>query len=143
MPHACRQSSSVTEPNHRKSYSRHKLDDIVDVNLTDIFVSKIRAARKHIRPIGFCVDIGSPRCVVGIKELNRIYHVSGRSAPELQRSHRKFKFGDMSSESLGTCFIPLATPPGMDPIMVEVDVVRAEIPALLGMNLLDKESLTP
>ena len=35
------------------------------------------------------------------------------------------------------------TPPGMNPIMVKVDVVRADIPALLGMNLLDKESLTP
>ena len=37
--------------------------------------------------------------------------------------------------------LPLATPPGKPPIFVQMDVVNADIPALLGMDILDRESL--
>ena len=39
--------------------------------------------------------------------------------------------------------VPLATPEGVAVIHVVMDVVTADIPALLGMDLMDKESLTP
>ena len=141
MPEACRRFKRKA-PEHRKGYSRHKTAH-TDVNITDVFVSKMRRASRDRRPIGFCVDIGSPRCVFGIKELNRIFHSFGRRIPDLRQSHRLFRFGDMSCVSLGTCTIPVCTPPGIPSIQVEIDVVSAEFPALLGMNVLDSESLTP
>lgn len=58
-------------------------------------------------------------------------------------SNNRFRFADAVYESLGRTSLPLRTPPGIPAIMVEMDVVNADIPALLGMDLLDKESLTP
>lgn len=39
--------------------------------------------------------------------------------------------------------MPLATPPGVPRVFVEMEIVNADIPALLGMDIMDKESLTP
>lgn len=55
----------------------------------------------------------------------------------------RFRFADSTYDSLGKINIPLRTPVGQPIIFVEMDVVTANIPALLGMDIMDKESLTP
>lgn len=44
--------------------------------------------------------------------------------------------------SLGKVEVPFATPPGVRPIFVSLDVVSADVPALLGLNVLEKHGLT-
>ncbi len=63
--------------------------------------------------------------------------------PKLIRSRNSFRFADAVYDSLGKVVIRLKTPTGQPPVFVEVDVVSADIPPLLGMDLLDRESLTP
>ena len=91
---------------------------------------------------GFCVDIGAPRSVVGLKEARRLYNRIGRRL-RLTPSNRTFRFADSEHESLGTIIIPLETPPGISTIQVCLDVVSADVPALLGMDVMDENSLTP
>lgn len=91
----------------------------------------------------FCTDIGAPRCVVGLKQLNRIYNYFGSRRPSLRKPANRFRFADSVFESLGKTCLPLQTAPGVPTINVELDVVSADIPALLGMDLMDRESLTP
>ncbi len=51
------------------------------------------------------------------------------------------RFGDETFSSLGIISLPLATPNGVIPIMIHFDVVQADVPALLGMDILDREQL--
>ena len=44
---------------------------------------------------------------------------------------------------MGQVTLQLDAPPGGKPVLVTLDVVKADIPALLGMDILDRESLTP
>ena len=60
---------------------------------------------------------------------------------KLNSSHNRFRFADTTFKSLGTVTIPLAAPAGIKPIPVVLDIVDADIPALLGLDVLDKESL--
>ena len=46
-------------------------------------------------------------------------------------------------QSRGKVTLPLKTPSGIPKVMIELDIVDADIPALVGMNVLDKKSLTP
>ena len=93
------------------------------------------------RPSGFCVDTGAPRSVIGLKSLKRILCKQGVRFPKLELSRNRFRFADSIFESLGKICIPLRTPPGVTPVPVVMDVVQADIPPLLGIDILDKESL--
>ena len=93
--------------------------------------------------MAFCTDIGAPRSVVGVKEMNRIFGALKSRAPTLNPSRNRFRFADAVYNSLGQIKLPLLTPPGQPTIDVILYVVTADIPSLLGMDLLDKESLTP
>ena len=57
------------------------------------------------------------------------------------RSAHRFRFEDESFQSLGRISLPLATPPGVKPILDDFDIVQANIPPLLGMDVLDREKL--
>ena len=57
------------------------------------------------------------------------------------KSHKKFRFADASFESLGRVKIPLVTPSGVPPVYFTLDVVSANVPVLLGMDVLDSEDL--
>lgn len=61
----------------------------------------------------------------------------------LNRSLSSFRFGDESFPSLGITTIYLSTPSGIPSIPVSVHVVKPGIPALLGMDILGREQLTP
>lgn len=95
------------------------------------------------RSIRFCCDTGAPKSVVGRKELNRILNALGLHERRIFPSRKKFRFAYAVYNSLGRISIFLRTCPGVSKIFVELDIVDADIPALLGMDDLDNESLTP
>ena len=100
-------------------------------------------ARKYNRP-GFLVDIGAPKSVVGKKALNRLFaSVDVYHKPPLRTSHNFFRFGDESFPSIGMITLYLDTPHGVRPIPVEIDIVVPDIPPLLGLDVIDRERLTP
>lgn len=88
----------------------------------------------------FCVDIGAPKSVIGLPKLNCLYK---NSIPRLKKSMARFRFGDEVKESLGTIVLMLQTPPGIQSITVTSDVVDVDIPALHGLDVLDKHQLLP
>lgn len=88
------------------------------------------------------MDIGAPRSVFGLKEARRIFNRIGRSL-QLRPSSRSFRFADSLYESLGVVKMPLETPPGIPSISVPLDVISADVPALLGLDVMDNHSLTP
>lgn len=90
---------------------------------------------------GFCVDIGAPKSCIGLKELKYVFRQLGRRVPNLKWSTNRYRFADTSYESLGKASLPLATPLCKLTILVEMDVVNADIPALLGLDVLDREAL--
>ena len=114
----------------------------IDIDATMIHVSKLAIEQNDARILGFCIDIGAPKSVISRKELSRILRAHAFRFPKLRSSNRRFRFADETFRSLGQTAIPLATPPGMAPLPAMIDVVDADIPALLGLDILDKESLT-
>lgn len=79
--------------------------------------------------------------MVGRKDLNRLLSAAGIHQRNIHKSSRRFRFGDESFPSLGRISLPLGTPPGVKPIFVDFDIVQADIPPLLGMDVLDREEL--
>ncbi len=77
----------------------------------------------------FCVDIGAPRSVIGRKELNRILAQVGRHS-----------IPDAIYSSLGSVELPIATPDCIPLIYVNLYIVSADVPALVGLDILDRES---
>ena len=102
-------------------------------------MKRIRSGRRDSR--GFCVDIGAPKSCIGLRELKSIFSRFGRRVPQLKWSPNRFRFADTSYNSLGKVSLPLATPPSGPPIVAEMDIVNADIPALLGLHVLDREAL--
>lgn len=110
--------------------------------MVDIHIRTLSKEVNVRRPLGFCCDIGAPRSVVGKKELNRILNAIGLHRRRILPSRNRFRFADAVYESLGRISIPLSVPRGIPQVFVELDIVDADIPALLGMDVMDKESLT-
>lgn len=61
----------------------------------------------------------------------------------LERSRERFRFADAVYDSLGKVKIPLLTKPRMPKVLFSMDVVDADIPALLVTDIFDRKSLTP
>ncbi len=78
---------------------------------------------------------------IGVKELRRVMSAMKRPDPDISKSRRQFRFGDAFYKSYGTVLMHLATPDNIPPIPVMMDIVPADIPALLGLDVLDKENL--
>ena len=125
---------------HRTAYPRRK-EEFVDVDATNIFVAKLSKETRTSHAPGFCVDIGTPKSCIGLKELRKIFNHLGKRVTKLKRSINRFRFADTTYKSLGQISLPLATPAEKPPIHVMMDVVPADIPPLLGMDVLDRESL--
>lgn len=64
----------------------------------------------------------------------------GRGAPQLKCSPTRFRFADTWCNLLGKNILLIAIP-RKSTVFVEMDVVKADIPALLGLDMLDCESL--
>ena len=90
---------------------------------------------------GFCVDTGASSTVIGMEELRRLSSLYGKQLFCLHRSFKQRRFADASFTSLGRVDLPLATSSHFRPVFVTVYVVSADVPALLGFDLLSAESL--
>lgn len=106
--------------------------------MIDFFVSQIRHKKQNF--LGFCVDIGAPTSVVGLQEIRRIYAKPPKKS--LRPSTKWFQFSDAIYQSLETSTIPLGTPVGTPNVYVKLDVISADILALLGLKALDLHSPT-
>ena len=84
---------------------------------------------------GICIDGGAQRSVCGITQAQAYCKNTTRSIRTAKTS-RLYKFGDLYRKSLGTVSLRLPVPQGGF-IDLDVDVVRADIPFLLGLDLLD------
>ncbi len=82
------------------------------------------------------MDIGAPTSVMGRKERNRIISSIRKHKLPMAKSRRRFRFADAVFESLATVELPLATQHGFPPIVLEMDIVSADKPALLGLDVL-------
>lgn len=83
---------------------------------------------------GACVETGATSSVVGLSQAQAYYKESGRPF-QLIPSKRRFRFDNGSQKSLGTIELRLPTPIGSF-IRRPVDVVSADIPLLLGLDLM-------
>lgn len=130
--------------NHRSTKTKEK--EYEDVRATHIHVTKLKKECKNDRlkkssNPRFLVDIGSPRSCIGKRELNCIFTDMEKRVPTLSHSQRRFLFADTAFPSLGKVFLYLSTSMGIWPIAVATDVVTADIPPLLGLDVLDREYL--
>ena len=101
------------------------------------FATTISSAEKP----GVCLDIGAPRSVLGLKELHKILNHVRRSKIPIVSSANKFRFGDVVVPSRGIIELCLKTPLQIPEIMVLMDFVPVDVPALFGFDVLDSESL--
>lgn len=87
------------------------------------------------------MDIGVPKSLIVFKELKYVFTTTGRRISQLKMSPNRFLFSDTSYISLGKVFLHLPTPSGKPTTLVEMDAVKADILALLSLDVLYNESL--
>jgi hypothetical protein len=88
---------------------------------------------------GACIDTGTQKTVIGIHQAIAYCHMIGIPFNP-RRSPLSFRFGSDFQRSLGTIPIRIPTANGAF-LSVQVDVVNIDIPFLLGLEFLKKESL--
>eukprot|EP00171_Calliarthron_tuberculosum_P023424 IDg23424t1 len=113
--------------------------EVVDASQIHIGNSS-HESNKMKRP-GFCCDIGAPCSVIRKKELRRILQKLRKRKLPIQKSNRRFRFADTTFGSFGTAELPFQTPPGSPLVFVTLDIVPADIPALIGLDVFDSETL--
>lgn len=86
-----------------------------------------------------CLDTGAQKSVVGKNQAKAYCEMAGikfKSKP----SNTRFKFGDGIFASIGS--IPIRIPkPNGGFIPVEIDAIRANVPMLIGLEVMDKHKL--
>ena len=103
-------------------------------------VNLLKATEVPAEP-AFCIDIGALKSVVGKQQLDAILITLRRKDIPRCSSHNSFRFGDVVVNSLGMIEVALATPPSVPDIIVLIGIVTVNVPALLGLDVLDSESL--
>lgn len=88
---------------------------------------------------GACLDTGAVRCVIG-KGQAKAYCRDANMKYILTYSKLKFRFGDGGYPSLGKLIVRIPIPNGSY-IQINVDVVAAPIPLLLGLDVMDREGV--
>jgi Reverse transcriptase (RNA-dependent DNA polymerase) len=121
---------------------KHEIIGEISSNPTTIGVSFAPTSnrqRKELKGLRGCVDTGAPKSVCGretaVKFCKRI-HIPFDLSP----SETVFKFADQTANSLGRLLVPLRTPVGIRSL--QVDVVDADIPLLLGLDFMDNMNVT-
>ncbi len=136
-----RQQESIR---HRKSPPAHSLK-IYQVNalLRDILNSRNdRGKRKQRERSAFqggCIDTGAERCVIGYRQAKAYCAYTGTTFC-IRPSNASTRFGDGSHTSIGTMPVRIPTPDGSF-IVGDFDVVKADVPMFIGLDLLDNYSL--
>lgn len=142
VPASHQQRPIKAKPLNRTNVQRRRLKRRANRTLVTVPVHAASLAIKSKHPMhpAFCLDTGAPRSVIGLSEARKLAN-SVRKRLRLQTSRRRFRFADATFDSLGLLSLPLATPPGIPTIFVTLDVISAEIPALLGLDILDCHSM--
>lgn len=106
-------------------------------------VHKPSLGPSRVHTPGFCVDTRAPNPVIGLPELRCIYATNMVITPQLRKSTRRFKFSYVIFQSLGLNDLPLATPSGKSPIYITLDILSADIPPVMRLEVMNAHSLTP
>lgn len=88
---------------------------------------------------GACLDTGAQRCVIGLNQA-RAYCRAMQIPFKMKPSRVQFRFGDGTYSALGSLKISIPTPQGSS-ISWNFDVVKADVPMLIGLDLLDEFKL--
>lgn len=98
--------------------------------------------QKPIREFdGACVDTGAEQSVIG-KSQAKAYCRQHKISFKLYPSSTTFKFGDGCYTSKGKLHIRIPTPTGSF-IEANLDVVSANVPLLIGLDILDQHGIYP
>ena len=130
----------------KRNVSLHRLGRKQDLRKSpmrvyDCSTIDLKSIKRTSNHPAFCVDIGAPRSVIGKKELMRIMRHYNKQSIPVMRSRNAFRFGDSVAKSRGIVELFLDTPNGTPPLPVLLDIVDVNIPALLGLDILDGYSL--
>jgi hypothetical protein len=88
---------------------------------------------------GACVGTGAQETVIGLSQARAYCRFVGKKF-KLQRSNNVYRFGVDKRDSLGSIAIHIPTPAAV--ITLNVDVVRAKVPLLIGLEILDASGVT-
>ena len=120
---------------------RHPQYKNLDVNMMHISIRNVgRPGRQNFPPC-FCIDTGAPNSVIGLQAALLLFNGLGRKVKPFKPSQKRFRFPDSTFDSLGSIELPLATPRGIPTIFFQLNVVAADVPALLCLDVLDEYSL--
>ncbi len=90
---------------------------------------------------GFFIDIGAQHPVFGKKILIKIFQYAHYYLITIAISENSFRFGNVVIRSVGQIEIALQCPTGLLDIMMLMNVIPVDVPAKLGLDVLDAESL--
>lgn len=107
----------------------------------EICLEEFRGRRAKSNRTGFRMVIGELSSAIGVKELRRICRKYNRRVADINRSNQSFLFGNKTFESLGKRTLPLAAPYGVHALDVNLDLVAADVLALVGHDFLDTHPL--
>lgn len=113
----------------------------MDIHTTDPVKETRRARARNV--MGLCIDTGASRLVIKWKELNGVCNENGIHDMKVGPSNQHFRFADNTFKSLGIVHIELDTPLRATSISVGLEVLQADVPALLGVDVMEKEGLNP
>lgn len=111
-----------------------------DINLANVCSAGVHRHATDEAFSGILCDIWTPKSVTRHKELNSILSALGINSRKVLPSNHRFRFSEAIFDSLGLVSIQKLTTPGVPPLFVEMEILNADVPALLG---LDREILTP
>lgn len=104
-------------------------------------MTKLSREKKLSQSPGFCVDTGALKPVVGARELRKMSLVYYTDFKHSGSPPNRFRFASITFESIGRVRVPLAAPNGKPPVVATLEVVPADIPVLLVVDVLDREGL--
>ncbi len=88
---------------------------------------------------GACVDTVAKQSLIGERQA-KAYCKRQKFNSKLETSTTRFRFGDGSYPSLGSMEIGISIPNGSF-LKIELDIVSSDVPLLLGLDVLDRESI--
>ena len=125
---------------HKYEYKRNrkKQRNNVQINYT---IHNCKKTQKRLRQSfqGACIDTGAQRSVIGYRQLQS-YCRENKKHIKIRPSKTVFKFGDGSYQSSGKMKIKIPTPKGKY-MFVDFDIVNADVPMLIGLDVLDNEKM--
>jgi len=130
---------------HGRTVSRKRPPDknhysvFVNINSKTIWKTSHNSRRTQRIFQGAAVDTGAELSVIGMAQAKAYCQYHGIRF-NLKPSSVKFKFGDGGFPSEGTLLVRIPTPDGSF-IALRIDVVQADIPMLLGLDVMDREKL--